>query len=147
MVIVYAILKYKWLSDYFFQKYKKISIERLDYPHTARISSLWCEFIVFFKTNQMPYTFHMLILFFVALLLMLITKFVLNCTIRKYRTSVKFSIVMLNWHQIASKKRIILHHCRKLVQIMHHKGAGTKIKKCLVGYKLYTSTFEYHLYV
>ena len=47
---------------------------------------------------------------------------------------------MLNLHQISckfvqkgTKKAAFIPHCRNLVQIRYHKGAGTKFHKCLFG--------------
>ena len=35
----------------------------------------------------------------------------------------------------AQKSAFFLHHCRKLVQIRCHQGAGTKMQKCSVVYQ------------
>ena len=40
--------------------------------------------------------------------------------------------MMPNLHQKAQKV-YYLHHCRKLEPIRCHKGAGTKMHKCLIG--------------
>jgi hypothetical protein len=45
-----------------------------------------------------------------------------------------------NLSQVAQKKEINLHPCRKLVQTKYHKGASTKMHKCLVGNKTYLKT-------
>ena len=72
-----------------------------------------------------PYFNHKV--FFDALVLMLMR-----------RCSSSF-IFMLNLHQTlwkyVPKKSIFyfLHHCRILLQIWGHKGAGTKMHKCILG--------------
>ena len=48
--------------------------------------------------------------------------------------NIKRLVLMLlaNFVLKSTKKNNLLHHCRKLVQIWYHTGAGTKMHKCLV---------------
>ena len=60
---------------------------------------------------------------------MLLTIFVKNNTTRKY--SINF---FKFWYENSITKVHNLHHCRKFVQIICQKGAGTKLHKCLLFY-------------
>ena len=73
-------------------------------------------------------------------MLMLLTKFVPDSTIRRCCFFTFLKILMLNQHQIrckfvqnSTRKVHNQHHCRKLKQIQGQKGAGTKMQKRLVG--------------
>ena len=91
-----------------------------------------------------------LVLFFDNLVLLLLTKFVQNCTITRCSSginSLNFYVKLSsNWMQICpwehQKEVTNLHHCRKLMQIRCHKGAGTKMHKCLVGRYLASMHFS-----
>ena len=73
------------------------------------------------------------------LVFMLLSKFVPNSTPLESAVSALFIfIMMLNWHYIEckfvpnrNKELHFLHHDRKFMHIRYHKGAGTKMHKCL----------------
>ena len=64
---------------------------------------------------------HWICRFFGAFVLMLLTKFVANSTIRRCSSSTIFKL----WCSIFIKFDSNLHHFRKLVHISYHKGADT----------------------
>ena len=90
----------------------------------------------------MPQTGFNYYAFFNALLLMLLSKFVLNSISGRCSSGIMFpnfdAKIALKFFADLSKIALNVmhnqHHCSKFMQIKCYKGSGTEMQKCLLGY-------------